>query len=218
MTDVLALIAQYQTWIYLLIGLGVLLYGRLLRRARQRLGQTPFGLEREAATGQQNRALAMLTLLIVLGGVIYLTDQVIVPNLGSARPASGTPAPLATPTPEAGAGGPVVIDASGCKSDSVMLTEPQPDAIIAGSFEVRGTANIPNFAFYMLEINGAGTEGQWVPVEVKTEPVIDGPLGTFDASAYESGPYAFRLMVKDSAGNSPLPCMVPITLKSIASP
>lgn len=218
MTDVLALIVQYQTWIYLLIGLGVLFYGRVLWRARRRLGQTPFGLEREAATNQQNLALAMLTLLVILGLVVYLTHQVILPNLSSTGPASGTPAPQATATPEASPDGFVAIDASGCKSDSVMLTEPQPDAVIAGSFEVRGTASIPNFAFYILEINGVGTEGQWVPVEVKTEPVIDGSLGTFDPSTYESGAYAFRLVVKDNAGDSPPPCMVPITLKSIASP
>jgi hypothetical protein len=217
-TDVLALIVQYQTWIYLLIGLGVLFYGRVLWRARRRLGQTPFGLEREAATNQQNLALAMLTLLVMLGLVVYLTQQVILPILSSTGPASGTPAPLATATPETGLGGPLVIDASGCRSDSVMLSEPQPDSVIAGSFEVRGTASIPNFAFYILEINGVGTEGQWVPVEVKTEPVIDGSLGIFDSSAYESGAYAFRLVVKDNAGNAPPPCMVPVTLKSIASP
>jgi hypothetical protein len=43
-------------------------------------------------------------------------------------------------------------------------------------------------------------------------------LGSFDANVRESGAYAFRLVVVDSAGNSPPPCVVAVTLVGTALP
>ena len=99
----------------------------------------------------------------------------------------------------------------------MTLADPGPNQQIAGSFEVRGTANIDNFAFYTLQISGANTNGAWVSLYVGNTPVVNGTLGSFDTSAYDSGAYAFRLVVKDSAGNFPPPCVVPVTLVNLVA-
>ena len=110
-----------------------------------------------------------------------------------------------------------------CPSASVLartatLTAPLTGERIAAAFEVRGTANIANFAFYKFEISGAGTGGTWLSLGVGTEPVVDSKLGSFDASAREPGNYAFRLVVVDSAGNFPPPCIVTVTIIQASSP
>src|SRR5207247_6293046 len=95
------------------------------------------------------------------------------------------------------------------------LTAPKSGAHIAGAYEVHGTANIPNLAFYKFEISGAGTNGEWLSLGVGTKAVVDGALGNFDATAREGGEYAFRLVVLDSDGHFPPPCVVTVTIAGI---
>jgi hypothetical protein len=213
--DAIGLIAQYEAWIYGGLGLVFLFYlGRVIQ-ARVRLSATPFGLEREAAYQMQNRALAMILILAALGGAVYVGAHYILPNLDSLT--TGPPPTLAPPTPTS-IGGAVIVDSSGCDNANVTLINPTPNERIAGSFEARGTANIPDFAFYKLELSGANTNGEWATVEVGNEVVISDTLGTFDSSLYLPGEYAFRLMVVDAAGNSSPPCVVAVTLVSAAGP
>jgi hypothetical protein len=111
-----------------------------------------------------------------------------------------------------------VVDSSGCENPDATLTAPASGERIAAAFEVHGTANIANFAFYKFEISGIGTGGAWLSLGVGTDPVVDGKLGSFDASAREPGNYAFRLVVVDSAGNFPPPCIVTVTIVQTTSP
>jgi hypothetical protein len=95
---------------------------------------------------------------------------------------------------------------------------------LAGKVEVRGTANIENFAFYVIEVSTLGnnwlsviTSPKVTPVPSGPElsmPVVEGILGVWDTSLQEPGNYALRLTVYDSAGNSPLPCTIPITIQA----
>lgn len=222
MTDAVLLIAKYQGWIYALLGAGGLILIYHLAQARQRLHQTLFGLEKEAALQRQNRALVMLILLLALAISTAVINRYIVPNIGQllATPTpenAATAAPSPSPIRPRGTPGPLVVDSSGCQNPAATLTEPKPKTQIAGSFEVRGTANIENFAFYTFEISGPNTQGAWVSLSVGNTPVVNGTLGTFDSSAYEPGEYAFRLVVKDSAGNFPLPCVVTVTLVNLVA-
>lgn len=217
MTTATFLITEYRLWIYGALGLGAAFYLFQLQRAHGALGRTPFGLERENARRRRNVALFMVLILATLGFVIALTGRYIVPVL-EANPTANpnaTPISLPSPTPITANTGPVVVDSSGCENPQSTITDPEPNRRVSGSYEVLGTANIENFAFYKLELSGAGTNGVWVPVYVYTATVTTGPLGTFDASAYTAGDYAFRLVVSDNAGNSPFPCVIPITLVSL---
>ncbi|MGH2521279.1 MAG: hypothetical protein ACRDH2_02145 [Anaerolineales bacterium] len=219
MADAVALIAEYQNWAYALMGLGTLFYLRSVWQARQRLSQTPFGLERELAFRQQNSALAMILMLGALALSVYTLTHVVLPNMSLNPASASTPAPGQDSTPPSAnptTAGPIVVDSSGCSNPNATLSDPQANQIIAGSFEVRGTASIDNFAFFKIEINGAGTSGQWVSLDVGNTPVISGTLGSFDTSAYEPGEYALRLVVLDSAGNSPPPCTIAVMLSSLS--
>jgi hypothetical protein len=216
MTELLPLLLQYQSRIFIGIGVLAVLGPAVLAQARRYLDRTPFGLEREHALRRQNAALGLLTVLVLLSMGIYLTDQFVLPNYLVPR-SSPTPTaqPTPTPSPVAASSG-IVVDSSGCENPDATLTAPTAGERIAGSFEVLGTANTPNLAFYKFEISGAGTGGEWLSLGVGTTPVVDGTLGRFDAGAREPGEYAFRLVVLDNAGNFPPPCVLPITILSAA--
>jgi hypothetical protein len=218
MTDIVHLLVEYQNSIFIAMavlgGLALLVLGR----ARSYLSRTPFGLEREQALRRQNAAAGLLTVLVLLSMAIYLADQFVLPSYLLPR-ATAAPSqqPTATPSPIAVQTG-IVVDSSGCENADATLTAPTPGERIAGAFEVLGTANTPNLAFYKVEISGVGTGGDWLSLDVGTEPVVDGRLGSFDASAREPGEYAFRLVVLDNAGNFPPPCVVPVTILSAQAP
>ena len=212
MTLIAGFIAQFQLQIFVAIGLLAVSYLAVFLRAHGRLGRTPFGLEREVLQGRQNSSLAMLTLLVVLAATIYLMNEIVVPEAARTKP-TATPKPqfTATPSPVAASQN-IVVDSSGCDNPNATLTAPKLGTRIAGAYEVRGTANIPNLAFYKFEISGVGTNGVWLSLGVGTNPVVDGDLGRFDATAREPGNYAFRLVVLDSSGNFPAPCVVTVTI------
>jgi hypothetical protein len=216
MTQAVRLIAQFQFQIFAATGLLAALYLSLYLRAHERLSRTPFGLEREALLKRQNSAMAMLTLLVLLAASIYLVVLVVVPQIDQSLPG---PTPVIPPTPSpspVAASQNIVVDSSGCHNPNATLTAPKSGQRIAGSFEVDGTANIPNLAFYKFEISGAGTNGEWLSLGVGTEPKVNEKLGSFDATAREPGNYAFRLVVLDSSGNFPPPCVVTVTIAGVA--
>ena len=221
MAEAVFLIVRYQAWVFLLISVGALVYVWSFARARQYLSRTPFGLEREVAQRRQIRALTMLSLLVTLAVSMVVMDRVVVPDLTRRREASvpaTQPAPSPSPMLFESGNQPLVVDSSGCDNPNATLTTPQSHERIAGAFEVRGTANIENFAFYKFEIGGRDTGGAWIPLGVGSEPVVENVLGRFDASAHETGEYAFRLVVVDNAGNFPPPCVIAVTIVNLAPP
>jgi len=209
------LIAQYQFQIFVAICLLAAIYLGLYLRAHERLLRTPFGLEREELLKRQNRSMAMLTLLVLLAASVYLMGTVVLPVVYQTRPApTAAPVPSVTPSPVAASQN-IVVDSSGCDNPNATLTSPKSGERIAGAYEVHGTADIPNLAFYKFEISGAGTNGEWLSLGVGTTPVVAGTLGRFDATAREAGEYAFRLVVLDSDGNFPPPCVVTVTIAGV---
>jgi hypothetical protein len=215
MAEALFLIAKYQTWLYVLLGLLALGYIRSFWQAWGAINRTLFGLEKENALQRQNTALAMLIILAALAVFIYLNERVLVPNLVIEK---ATPAPTSLPptsTPIPASGGPLVVDSRGCDNPNVTLTEPKSGERLSGAFEVQGTAVVSGLAFYTLEISGPQTGGTWLPVVVGNEAVHNGTLGRFDTSTYAPGDYVLRLVVRDTAGNYPRPCEVLVTIVSL---
>jgi hypothetical protein len=216
MTQAARLIGQYQLQIFIGIGLLAAIYVGLYLRARDRLSRTPFGLEREVLVRRQNGSLAMLTLLVLLAASITIMNVVVAPQTVNTKPtATSLVEPTATASPVAASQN-IVVDSSGCENPNATLTAPKKGERIAGAYEVHGTANIPNLAFYKFEISGAGTNGEWLSLGVGTKSVVDGLLGRFDATAREPGNYAFRLVVLDSSGNFPPACVVTVTFVGLS--
>lgn len=216
----LEFLARYQLWLFGLLGLGALLSLVFFWLAYQRYERTPFGLEKDAARRRQNLALGALSLMLGLGGLIFGLERYFVPGGGDA---AGTPAPdarpteAATPTPILG-GQPLVVDSSGCENPDVNLLKPGNGERIAGSYEIVGTANIPNFAFYRVEISSAATNGAWVTLAVGNVPRSAGPLGRFDTSPYVPGEYAFRLVATDNVGQAAPPCVIVVSFAPGVAP
>lgn len=223
MEEALLLIQAYQTWIYIILGLALVVYGRLALRGWRANRVAEFGLERERARSGATRAGAMVAWIAAVAGLTFLTANF----LGPAVPAEDRPTPLptvsllATPnTPAPGEAGPVatslplaVIDPTGCDNILATLTLPIEGAELSGTVAVEGTASIPNFAFYKYEYvelaAGSPAPGAvWRAISAGTTPVVDGELGVWDTTLVVPGDYAFRLVVTDTAGNAPQPCAV----------
>lgn len=167
----------------------------------------------------------MLAWILIVAALTFLTATFLSPAVPAAmRP---TPLPtvslLATPvTPPPELAGPAAtalpemsLDPSGCENALATLTSPTQDAELRGTVTVEGTANIANFAFYKYEYialaAGAPVPGSvWRAVSAGTVPVVEGELGAWDTTLVTPGDYAFRLVVTDTAGNAPLPCVVRI--------
>lgn len=247
MPDAVLWLYDRQQWIYLaLLALGAWQLF-LLWRVRRRLQYTAFNIEREKFLARRSRILIGLFLCATLLGLALLSNAFIAPNLThlfgvppTASPAVPSPTPgpsvtpqlvlpgLESPTPEVASGPtpsrtPVPPGGSGCQFPGATITSPIPGAILAGRVEVRGTANIDNFAFYTVDVSTLGEN--WLTVITSQpedpaapgspmKPVVDGVLGEWDTSLMEPGDYALKLTVSDSAGNHPVPCTIPITIRS----
>lgn len=239
---IIELVARVDVVLYFLSGLGFLLGLRSLSVARRLRREAVFGLEKEAARNVRRRALSTLFSMILLAGSVYLVTNVIQPTLQSMPAAGGnlttTPEVASTPEPgvtsrpllfptvtptfgivvpgeeEAAAPAPAPSDgeATGCELIGVTITSPIAGETVAGQVEVSGEANILNFAAYKFEINGPSTEGAWATMGTFTTPVASGPLGTWDATSLVPGAYLLRLVVLDTSGNFPEPCVVPVTI------
>lgn len=250
MSNVILWIADYQLWLYL--GLLALFAWQAwaVWHAHHLARYTVFNIEREKYAGQRTRALTSAFLLASLMLAVVLSNQFVAPNLTELLGVPPTPTPIQptdtpeptvtpqlvlpgqeTATSEIAAGPtatktPVPAGGSGCQFPLATILSPIPGAILAGKVEVRGTANIENFAFYVIEVSTLGTN--WLSVitspKVTPEPsgpefslpVVEGVLGVWDTSLQQPGDYALRLTVYDSAGNSPLPCTIPITIQAFA--
>ncbi|MBI4771322.1 MAG: hypothetical protein HY784_13160 [Chloroflexi bacterium] len=221
METVVRFIVAYEVWIYAALALLGLYYLLRVIMARRQLSQTLFGLEREQVRGQYARVAGMLVVVIasLLGVFVVVTFVVPALPVNLERATLPTPVKPVGPAPDAtlqvplaGGSGPVIpleqqVDPSGCDNPDATLTSPANGAQISGSMEVRGTAAIANFVLYKFEVAGPTTEGRWQTVAAGTTAVRDGSLGTWETAAFAPGQYAFRLVVSDTAGNSPPPCV-----------
>jgi hypothetical protein len=85
MAELVAAIANYAIWLYLLL---VLLMARELRsmwRAGTERDQAAFGLQREAAASRGLRSLITLALLVTISAGVYTLSNVIAPTLPAAE-------------------------------------------------------------------------------------------------------------------------------------
>lgn len=224
MTEALLIIEGYQVWIYLLLGVAGLIYLRQTWHWYRERRDSMFQLERERATSRLARSASLLTLALAL----MLTTFVLATFVGPAVPASLRPTSLptvsmletatipaatgeaslttATPLPT------VSVDSSGCQNPLATLTSPKDGDSLTGTVEVDGTANIANFAFFKYEYISLTPGSVWRAVQAVTETRINEKLGTWDTSLLIPGDYALRLVVTDTSGNAPLPCVLRVRI------
>lgn len=127
------------------------------------------------------------------------------------RPRRPTPTPEATPTPSTPT--PESVALPPCPDPQARLTYPTVNAVLKGTVEFRGTANIDNFDYYKFEFKSKGAT-EWSFIQSFGEPVTDGVLGVWPIPpSLPAGTYTFRLVVVDKTGNYPPPCEVEVTIE-----
>jgi LysM repeat protein len=94
------------------------------------------------------------------------------------------------------------------------LTEPKSGAKVWGTLVAKGTADIPDFAYYKLEQRNDGLDG-WHWIMSGNTPVHDGTLGMWDTRTVPDGDYFFRLVIVDGTGNYPPPCEVVVKVDNV---
>jgi hypothetical protein len=225
MEEALVLVEEYQSWIYLVLGVFGLVYLRLTINRAKELRSTFFGLERARARENLIRSIMMLSLV----GVGLVVTFIAATFGGPAIPIAARPTVLPTvsllSTPEEPTGEEGVIetatamgeglqDESGCFNQNATILSPENEDSVSGVVEIVGIANIPGFAFYKIEVMSLTPDSVWQAIGAGTDPVCencdDGSLilARWDTSLITPGEYILRLVVTDSAGNAPLPCEI----------
>jgi hypothetical protein len=228
MEQALQFFRKYEIWIYIIVGVLALWQIRKFVLAWGELRGAFFGLEREAAQSRVNSAATMVVLLILMAVAEFTVITFVVPTLPGANPlptatldllATPTitlPAPtqnpnetqVATPTPGE------LPAAEGCTVGQINLSSPVNGSRISGSITVRGTADIPNFGFYTLQVAHPG-DVIWLPIQVGQQAVKNDELGTWDTSSLTLGEYMLKLVVTDNVGNVLTPCAIQLTVEAV---
>ncbi|MBN1991240.1 MAG: hypothetical protein JW953_00940 [Anaerolineae bacterium] len=234
MLEFLRPIVAFDTWIYIGLGLIALFFLRLMWLARKDRARSIFTLERENTRARMNRAFIGLT--IVLGlmlGVYYVslvtppllppppntptpTPMLDLPPTPTPPPLLPTPTPTATPLPpptvfigETPTPTPPAVQGAppACPHPGVTITQPGDGAPVSGVVQVTGAASIDNFDYYKFEFRVSGGN-DWNFIQRFNNPVLDGVLGSWNSDTVSPGEYEFRLVVVDTIGNYPEPCVV----------
>ena len=218
----------FEAWIYLLLGLGGLFYIRKFILAWQELQDAGFGLERESAQGRVNLAAGMLLLILVLGISVFVLVSFVAPTVPGANPlitptvdllatptttlppaATSQPGEI-TPTPTQGQSG-----TSACQPESINILSPAEGQTVSNVVEVIGTADIPNFGFYKIEMKRP-EETIWQTIVAGNEVKIEEPLGLWDTRRLFSGTYQLGLVVVDNEARASAPCVVQVQVTVIS--
>ncbi|PJF25980.1 MAG: hypothetical protein CUN53_10020, partial [Phototrophicales bacterium] len=99
----------------------------------------------------------------------------------------------------------------GCDQPSAQIISPTVGQEVGGIFDVYGSASIPNFTVYLIEVRPASARNYTVYSFSQT-PVTAGSLGTINTRFFGSGLHFIRLAVADTSG-VPLTCVVPVVFR-----
>jgi hypothetical protein len=223
-------------WFYVL-GLAALWYLYRFLAAQVRLIRTNFGLERELFAGRRNGAAGRLILVGLAGAGIFLAVNYGLPEAERAerlrRDTGAVDLPTITPTstPFELFG----VDVSGCANPKATILQPKPGDAVTGKTDILIVADIPDFAFFLLELGRPDEPDNWVTLFsenlVENQPAtVEGSSSTpaavpglflpataeepfswtWNSSTVTPGVYHLRLTVMAVNQKYPPPCVVPI--------
>ena len=220
--SVLRGLITYRSGIYILLGLGILLYFRkFIIGLREWQGST-FGLERKIAQRKLISASTGLILifLLVLGEFLLVT--IIDPQMPlQPTEISSMINPLADPTAtlppeEAEIDLPAGEDSVEqpdlvfeCIEDVVEITYPADGDAVSGTVEVIGSVNVDNFGSYKYEYSPTGNIN-WVTIAAGNQLKLNESIGFWYTSALTPGTYLLQLVPLDNVGEALTPCIVTV--------
>lgn len=210
----------YRSAIYVLLGLGLLIYLRKFLVSLREYQKSVFGLEREITKRKVISASTGLTLLVLLVVGEFLITTIIRPQLPSPS-TSSTPTidPFATPTatllPEevqalAAEPTPTVVQdmlESACEEGLLEITSPVDGEQVSGTVAIIGTVNVEGFGSYKYEYSTTGVIN-WVTIAAGNQLKLNENLGFWYTSALTPGPYLLQLVPLNNAGEVMSPCII----------
>jgi hypothetical protein len=226
MEEALSFFRALEAWIYLLLGLGGLIYLRKFIIAWQELRGAAFGLERESAQTRLNQAASVLVLLLTMTVAEFVVVSFIAPAVPGANPLpTATLNVLATPTTTIAAdttqvleGGPTVSPNptppsanTGCVPGQIEITIPENGASINGVADVNGSATIPDFGFYKIEMKRPD-QPNWLTILAGNQPVSNGKLGEWDTRRIPPGQYELGLIAYDNQAQPSDLCVIQVSI------
>jgi hypothetical protein len=231
MEQAFAFFRNFEIWIYILLGLGILLALRKFIMAWQELRGAAFGLERDNAQARLNQSSSVLVLLITMVVAEFVMVSFIVPAFpGAMPPLTPTLDLLTTPTVTLGAAaGPALSAANGqtttppaaattvpgteqapengCIPGKVQIDSPSAGSEVSGLVAVSGTVNIENFGFYKIE-SRKPDDATWSILLAGNQPVTGGALGTWDTRRLTPGEYQISVVPVDTEARTLPRCAV----------
>ncbi len=217
MQSLFQLVRKYEAGLYLILAFPLVLLLLRAWQAWQEVQGALFGLEWEQA--RQRFYQSVVGAFLVLGlmvAVFFMATlgraeytRMVIPAVTATLPltpgqATGTPQPTASPTPLP----PAEPNPEACIPGQVEITEPANDATVKGEVQIRGSASIPNFAFYKVEFAPKGT-ALFLTIKASREPKVDDVLvDVWDTGMLQPGDYLLQLVVVDTAGRPKPPCRI----------
>ena len=228
--NVLRGLVTYRTIIFVLLGIGILLYLRMFVIGLREWQKSVFGLERRIA---QRRLISASTGLILMFFLLFgefLMVTLIEPRI-PAQPVETQLAtnpldePAAIPLPDQGESqepseiendignnGPVDLNFE-CVEDRLEITSPTDGDVVSGSIEIIGSVNVDNFGSYKYEYSPTGNIN-WVTIAAGNQLKLDESIGFWFTSVLTPGRYLIRLVPLDNAGQELTPCIVSVEVVS----
>jgi hypothetical protein len=222
MEEALSFFRAFEVWIYVLLGLGGLIYTRKFFLAWQELREASFGLERESAQSRLNQSASVLVLLLTMVVIVFVLVYFVSPMVPSANVlATPTLDLLATPTTTLPAGTPppdfvqippneALLESpleTGCIPGQIEITMPGNGDQVSGVVEILGSADIPNFGFYKFEIKRPD-ETVWLTIQAGNTVVQNNKLVDWDTRRLIPGEYQLGLVVVDNQAQAAPACVV----------
>jgi len=233
MEEALQFFRAYEVWIYLLLSLGGLIYLRKFILAWQELREAAFGLERESAQSRLNQSASALVILVSFTVTIFYLVSFVSPTIPGAIPlltptldllsSATSTLPLSTPGTAASdlqvtATVPPIpsTPTGGCITGQIDITSPQNGSDIGGIVIITGTASIPNFGFFKLEMKRT-EESNWLTILAGNEVKVEDTLGAWNTSLLSPGDHQLSLVITDNQGQSIPPCTIQVRVTNIAT-
>jgi hypothetical protein len=220
--NVLRGLITYSVAIFVLLGLGLLIYIRKFIQGLREWQSSVFGLERSFAQRKLISATTGLTLLLLLLIGEFLLVTVVNPQMPSqalnvtptidpfASPSatlSEEAAQANTPQPTPTLGQDMLV--SGCVPGELDITAPQDGEDVSGTVEIIGTVNIADFGSYKYEYSTTGAVN-WVTIAAGNQLKLDENLGNWFTSDLTPGTYLLQLVPLNNLGEELTPCIITI--------
>lgn len=225
MDVLLQFFTEYETVIYLILGVGAVFALRALLSAWSEWRLAVFGLEKELIFQRMRISGSFLVLFLLIGLSQFCLVTFVAPYL----PASAF---LSTPTlnltqavgafsqaetPSAKVTAPLAPPPGsiGCVPDQLVFIVPQPGEQLKGKIAPRVTVNFPDLGFFKYEYAAAGSD-EWMTIAADNQIRIDYELSLWDTTTLTPGDYQLRLVATNNLGEALPPCMIPVRV--LASP